>query len=75
MDIENSEEEVCPQIVQKEVLGEGTYGVVYKGEHKKTGEVVAIKKVKLEAEDNGIPATTIREIAMLKSLQHPYIVK
>ena len=29
-------------------LGEGAYGIVYKGENLKTGEVVALKKIKLE---------------------------
>jgi serine/threonine protein kinase len=34
---------------------------------------VAIKKIKLEEE--GIPTTAIREIAILKELEHPHIVK
>ncbi len=29
-------------------LGEGAYGVVYKGVNEKTGEVIALKKIKLE---------------------------
>jgi len=29
-------------------LGEGAYGVVYKGVNDKTGEVIALKKIKLE---------------------------
>lgn len=55
-------------------LGEGTYGVVFKCKNNKTGEVVAIKKIKLESEDEGVPSTAIREIALLKELQHPNIV-
>jgi len=55
-------------------LGEGTYGVVYKATDKITGEVVAIKKIKLDHSDEGIPATTLREISMLKQLSHPCIV-
>jgi len=55
-------------------LGEGTYGVVFKGQNKKTGEIVAMKKIKLESEDEGVPSTAIREIALLRELQHPNIV-
>ena len=38
-------------------IGEGTYGVVYKAEYKPTGRTVAIKKIKLEGEEDGIPVT------------------
>lgn len=53
----------------------GTYGVVYKGQNKVTGNLVAMKKVRLENEDEGVPSTTIREISLLKELIHPNIVK
>jgi len=36
---------------------------------------VALKKIRLETEDEGIPSTAIREISLLKELQHPNIVK
>jgi len=57
-----------------EKIGEGTYGVVFKGKNKKTGEIVAMKKIRLESEDEGVPSTAIREISLLKELQHPNIV-
>ncbi|XP_014204338.1 cyclin-dependent kinase 1 [Copidosoma floridanum] len=60
--------------VRIEKIGEGTYGVVYKGKHKKTGEIVAMKKIRLETEDEGVPSTAIREISLLKELKHPNIV-
>lgn len=56
-------------------IGEGTYGVVFKAKHKKSGEVLALKRIRLEAEDEGIPSTAIREISLLKQLQHPNIVR
>ena len=37
--------------------------------------MVALKKIRLEAEDEGIPSTAIREISILKELQHPNIVR
>ena len=55
-------------------LGEGTYGVVYKARDKVTDEIVALKKIKLENETDGVPSTAIREIALLKELRHPNIV-
>jgi len=58
-----------------EKVGEGTYGVVFKAKDKQTGELLALKKIRLEAEDEGIPSTAIREIALLKQLHHPNIVK
>lgn len=47
---------------------------MYKGKHKKTGEIVAMKKIRLESDDEGIPSTAIREVSILKELSHPNIV-
>ncbi|XP_075880601.1 cyclin-dependent kinase 2 isoform X2 [Nelusetta ayraudi] len=58
-----------------EKIGEGTYGVVYKAKNKVTGETVALKKIRLETETEGVPSTAIREISLLKELSHPNIVK
>ncbi|KAG5176392.1 kinase-like domain-containing protein [Tribonema minus] len=58
-----------------EKIGEGTYGVVYKAKDRVTNEIIALKKIRLEAEDEGIPSTAIREISLLKQLQHPNIVR
>lgn len=58
-----------------EKIGEGTYGVVYKAKDKRTGQTIALKKIRLEQEDEGVPSTAIREIALLKELQHENIVR
>ena len=58
-----------------EKIGEGTYGVVYKARDRDTGNVVALKKIRLEAEDEGVPSTAIREISLLKELSHPNVVR
>lgn len=55
-------------------IDEGTYGVVYRAKDKKTGEVVALKKVKMEKEREGFPLTSLREINILLSFHHPSIV-
>lgn len=57
-----------------EKLGEGTYGIVYKAKNRKTGKFVAMKRIRLENEEEGVPSTAIREISLLKELQHPNIV-
>lgn len=54
--------------------GEGTYGVVYKAKDRYTDEIVALKKIRLELEDEGIPSTTLREISVLRQLNHENIV-
>ncbi|KAJ0004647.1 hypothetical protein NQD34_010861 [Periophthalmus magnuspinnatus] len=58
-----------------EKIGEGTYGVVYKGKNKVTGQVVAMKKIRLESEDEGVPSTAVREVALLQELKHPNVVR
>nr|KAG5714827.1 hypothetical protein BaRGS_000315 [Batillaria attramentaria] len=60
--------------VKIEKIGEGTYGVVYKGRHKKTNRMVALKKIRLESDEEGVPSTAVREISLLRELQHPNIV-
>jgi cyclin-dependent kinase 1 len=55
-------------------IGEGTYGVVYKGRNLITGQIVAMKKIRLENDEEGIPSTAVREVSMLKELHHPNIV-
>lgn len=56
-------------------LGEGTYGVVFKAKNTETGDIVALKKIKLEKEDDGVPSTAIREISLLKGIKHPNVVE
>ncbi|KAF9466772.1 Pkinase-domain-containing protein [Collybia nuda] len=58
-----------------EKVGAGTYGVVYKARDVGTNEIVALKKIRLEAEDEGVPSTAIREISLLKELNDDNIVK
>ncbi|XP_064648634.1 cyclin-dependent kinase 12-like isoform X2 [Lineus longissimus] len=63
-------------------IGEGTYGQVYKAKDKNStgtmdkfsSDMVALKKVRLENEKDGFPITAVREIKILRQLNHPNIV-
>jgi len=59
----------------REILGEGTYGIVYKAKDLRVGQIKAMKKNWLEVEDEGVPSTTLREISALQDLDHPNIIK
>jgi serine/threonine protein kinase len=50
--------------------------VVYKARDQSTGMVIALKKIRLDAhEDEGVPSTALREISLLKELNHPNVVR
>ena len=67
--------EQLEKFIKVEKVGEGTYGVVYKCQNKETKKLVALKKIRLENEDEGIPSTAIREISILKQMHHQNIIK
>lgn len=56
-------------------LGEGSYGQVHRVFDMHKQEIVALKKIKLSDEDEGIPSTTLREISLLRELNHPNIIQ
>lgn len=57
----------------------GAYGTVFKARDlSNNGHVVALKKVRVPLADDGVPMSTLREIALLRQLdqyEHPYIVR
>lgn len=60
------------EIIEK--IGAGTYAVVYRALDKATNNVVALKEIKMENKE-GMPSTALREIAILRELNHPNIVR
>ncbi|KAJ2722436.1 TFIIH complex serine/threonine-protein kinase subunit kin28 [Coemansia sp. Benny D115] len=56
-------------------LGEGTYAVVYQGQHIHTGRTVAIKKLKMGNMRSGLDMSAIREVKALQELRHPNVVE
>eukprot|EP00736_Rhodelphis_marinus_P000005 Rmarinus@m.23827 len=58
-----------------DIIGEGTFGKVYKAKDVKTNELVALKMLRTENEKEGFPITAIREIQILKMVKHQNIVE
>jgi serine/threonine protein kinase len=55
-------------------IGEGTYGEVYEAIDLSNNNRVALKKIRIENKDEGIPITALREMCILKHLKHENIV-
>jgi cyclin-dependent kinase 12/13 len=60
--------------LKKHQVGQGTYGSVFVGQDKESKEIVALKRINTEQEENGFPITAIREVKILKALRHENIV-
>ncbi|CAD6502078.1 BgTH12-02320 [Blumeria graminis f. sp. triticale] len=60
---------------QQGKLGEGTFGEVHRARSKKTGAIVALKKILMHHEKDGFPITALREIKLLKLLSHPNVLR
>ena len=59
--------------VDDKILGEGTYGVVFRATDKTTGEEVAIKRIPREKIRNY--QRFLNEITALRTLDHPNVIK
>ena len=55
-------------------IEEGSYGWVSRARETATGEIVALKKLKMDNSPEGFPVTGLREIQTLMESQHPNIV-
>ena len=67
----------CRHVDNYELLNhieEGSYGIVSRARETATGEIVALKKLKLERERDGFPITSLREIRTLLTCKHPNVV-
>ena len=56
-------------------IGKGTYGEVYKAVDKKSGEIVAIKKIVDAFQNITDGKRTYRELAYLLQLSHPSVIR
>lgn len=59
------------------MIGQGAYGIVYKGRKEDTGDTVAIKRIPFadSTPEGGVPCNVIREISLLRELDHPNVVR
>lgn len=73
--IMEGETNLLAKYLKLEKLGEGTYGVVYKAKERDTDRTVALKKMRLDGEDEGVPSVAIREISLLRELRHNNVVR
>lgn len=55
-------------------IAEGTYGVVFRAQDKRSTQVVALKKLKMEKEKLGFPITSLREIVTLLKAKHENVI-
>jgi len=62
---------------RKEVIGQGAYGIVYRATQRSTGDTVAIKRIPFadSTPEGGVPCSVIREISLLRELDHPNVVR
>ncbi|KAK7754170.1 serine/threonine protein kinase, CMGC, CDC2/CDK subfamily [Diatrype stigma] len=68
----------CSRITDYELLGklgEGTFGEVHKAKSRRTGSLVALKKIIMHNEKDGFPITALREIKLLKLLSHRNVLR
>lgn len=57
-------------------IEEGSYGLVSRAKLKASGDIVALKRLKLDhRSQEGFPVTGLREIQTLRACEHPHIVK
>ena len=55
-------------------IEEGSYGWVSRAKESASGEIVALKKLKMDNAPDGFPVTGLREIQTLMAARHPNIV-
>jgi serine/threonine protein kinase len=67
------------QYLRHQILGKGTYATVYLGTHQKSGDKVAIKKIRINSQtsENGVDVSAIRETKSLgkNHLLHQNVIK
>lgn len=58
-----------------EKIGEGTFGQVFRAKHRRTGEVFALKKIRLRRAEDGLATAALRELKALQQVEHRNVVR
>lgn len=69
--------QTCRSVEQFEKLNdiaEGAYGWVTRARETATGEIVVLKRFKMDMTNDGVPVTGLREIQTLRGCDHPNIL-
>jgi cyclin-dependent kinase 2 len=56
-------------------VGKGAYGVVCRAVDLRNNETVALKRVTIDTMNEGLPSTSIREISLLREIDHKNVVR
>jgi len=75
MNMKNDVEKRLNEFRKVRKIGEGTYGEVYEAIDTINNRHVAMKKMRIENKDEGIPITALREMCILKHLNHENVVQ
>ena len=73
----NEADQLITDINQRNKIGQGSYGRVYRSAYLTENNeriIVALKKIPININE-GVPLNAVREISVLKGLNHPNIVK
>lgn len=61
--------------INPEEIGSGAYGTVFRATDLQTNNYIAMKKVRLNPDTSGTPATLLREISLLKKLRSEHVIE
>ena len=63
------------RVVCERPLGKGAYSRVLLARSLLTGETIVHKHVRLESAEHGMPLHVVRELSLLKKMNHPHVVR